>query len=75
ESTVGGGSLPGETLPTFLFSPLTGSAQQMQTLLRRHDPPIIARVKDDRLLLDPRTVLEDQILLVAAALKQYGDST
>ncbi len=75
ESTVGGGSLPGETLPTILFSPHTESAQQMQTRLRRHDPPIIARVKDDHLLLDPRTVLDEQISMVTAALHQHSDST
>lgn len=72
ESTVGGGSLPGETLPTVLFSPQAESAQELQTRLRRHDPPIIARVKDGRLLLDPRTVLEEQTDLITAALKEHG---
>lgn len=57
ESTIGGGSLPGETIPTVLYSPRVKSAQQAQAALRAFDPPIIARIKDDRLLLDPRTVL------------------
>lgn len=75
DSTIGGGSLPGETLPTRLFSPRVASAQQLQTQLRSFDPPIIARVKDDKLLLDPRTVLESQISTVTAALKQYAQQT
>ncbi len=69
QSTIGGGSLPGETLPTILFSPHTDSPQKLQTALRHFDPPIIARVKDNRLLLDPRTVFEGQISIVSAALQ------
>lgn len=69
ESTIGGGSLPGETLPTVLFAPRVDSAQAAQARLRDFDPPIIARVKEDRLLLDPRTVLEEQIEVVKAALR------
>ena len=69
ESTIGGGSLPGETLPTYVFAPHVESASEAQAKLRAHDPPIIARVKDDRLLLDPRTVLAHQMDEVAAALR------
>jgi L-seryl-tRNA(Ser) seleniumtransferase len=68
ESTVGGGSLPGETLPTVVYAPRVASPQDAQAALRAYDPPIIARVKDERLLLDPRTVLPNQITMVAAAL-------
>ncbi len=64
ESTVGGGSLPGETLPTSLLAldaascplPLTELARR----LRMCSTPIIARIQHDTLLLDPRTVLEEQ---------------
>lgn len=69
ESTIGGGSLPGETLPTLLFAPKTGSPADVQVRLRQYNPPIIARVKDDRVLLDPRTVLPEQVATVTAALK------
>jgi L-seryl-tRNA(Ser) seleniumtransferase len=67
ESTVGGGSLPGETLPTWALSPRVGQPNSAAALLRRHDPPVIARVTADRLLLDPRTVLpgEDESLIHA----------
>ena len=75
ESTVGGGSLPGERLPTSLLAvqPKRGSADRLLRRLRDHDPPVIARIEQDQVLLDPRTVLEDEdvglIEAVAAALK------
>ncbi len=67
ESTIGGGSLPGETLPTWVFAPRVDQPNAAAAHLRRHDPPVIARVAQDRLLLDPRTVLpgEDDIVLNA----------
>ena len=60
ESTVGGGSLPGETLPTFLLSidapTIPGGASALAADLRRSTPPIIGRIDAERVLLDPRTV-------------------
>ena len=70
ESTVGGGSLPGETLPTWVFAPHVDQPNAAAAQLRRFDPPVIARVAQDRLLLDPRTVLPGQDDLVLAALKE-----
>jgi len=81
-STIGGGSLPGETLPTALLalpeqeslarsrngtdqSPLEALAAR----LRGGDPPVVARISRDRLLLDPRTVLPDQDEALLRALK------
>jgi L-seryl-tRNA(Ser) seleniumtransferase len=58
-STVGGGSAPGSELPTRLVE-LTKdgmSADQIEQHLRTLDPPIIARIQDDRVVLDLRTVL------------------
>lgn len=60
ESTVGGGSIPGETLPTVLLALSHGSAEQLQAQLRRCDIPIIARITDDQVVLDVRTVLPRQ---------------
>ncbi len=59
-STVGGGSLPGETLPTSLLSLRASNAADLASRLRRASPPVIARVKDAAVVLDPRTVLHDQ---------------
>ena len=60
QSTVGGGSLPGESLPTTLLALETASAEHLMDTLRQQHPPIIARVEDDRVVLDPRTVLSHQ---------------
>jgi L-seryl-tRNA(Ser) seleniumtransferase len=60
KSTVGGGSLPGEDLPTFLLALDVKSPDKFLDNLRRQQPPIIARTENDRILLDPRTVLPEE---------------
>jgi L-seryl-tRNA(Ser) seleniumtransferase len=60
ESTVGGGSLPGETLPTWLFAISSPNPNLLMKNLRNLHPPIIARLQDDRVVMDPRTVLPEQ---------------
>jgi len=84
ESMVGGGSLPGGTLPTRLVA-ISGEgkrkgqsmAQTLARRLRNGEPPVIGRISDNVLLLDPRSVLpeEDEAILqalrdLAASLKQ-----
>ena len=59
-STVGGGSLPEETLPTGLLALETPHPNKFADRLRLADPPIIARVENDRVVIDPRTVLPNQ---------------
>ena len=74
ESLLGGGSAPSAVLPTKLLAiSLTGSTPN-QTLarLRAFDPPIIARLEEDRVLLDLRTVLPDQDSILASALRQLS---
>ncbi len=66
-STVGGGSLPGETLPTWLVAITCDSPDAMAARLRYNDPPVIARIQDERLVLDPRTVGEDQDKMLLSA--------
>ena len=60
QSTVGGGSLPEETLPTFLLALKVPQAKRFLARLRAANPPVIARVEEDRALFDPRTVLIEQ---------------
>lgn len=60
KSTVGGGSLPEETIPTFLLAIETKNADQFAARLRKANPPIIARIENDQVVLDPRTVLAEQ---------------
>jgi L-seryl-tRNA(Ser) seleniumtransferase len=52
QSTVGGGSLPGETLPTFNLALKVPKPAQFASHLRHGTPPVITRVEDDRVLLD-----------------------
>jgi len=59
-STVGGGSLPEETLPTWLLALSLPHPNQAATWLRRQTPPVVARIEDQRLVFDPRTVFESQ---------------
>jgi L-seryl-tRNA(Ser) seleniumtransferase len=59
-SAVGGGSLPGETLPTALLALDLPAPDSALARLRAADPPVIARIAEDRLLFDPRTVLPGQ---------------
>jgi L-seryl-tRNA(Ser) seleniumtransferase len=58
ESLVGGGSAPTSSLPTFLLAVTSQSlsAGDLAARLRRHNPPIVARVEEGRVLLDLRTV-------------------
>ena len=69
-SAIGGGSLPGETLPSWVLSlncfETTGGAEGVMERLRQGNPPVVARIDEDRVLLDPRTVLpeEDEALLL-----------
>jgi len=72
-STVGGGSLPAETLPTYLVALNNESPDFAAARLRTGEPPVIPRIEDGRLVLDPRTVLPEQektlLPLIAQALR------
>ncbi|MCW5844616.1 MAG: L-seryl-tRNA(Sec) selenium transferase [Caldilinea sp.] len=60
ESAVGGGSLPGETLPTWLLAVDHAAPDAAAARLRRGSRPVVCRIQHDRLLFDPRTVLAEQ---------------
>jgi len=68
-SAVGGGSLPGETLPTRLLALSVPSPNALAARLRAAKPPVIARIERGCLLLDPRTVLPEQDASLVAAVK------
>ena len=67
-SRVGGGSLPGTTLPTKLVAIETRDPQALAFRLRQGKIPVIGRIQADRLLLDPRTVLPFQVETLQALL-------
>ncbi|MBN2114976.1 MAG: L-seryl-tRNA(Sec) selenium transferase [Anaerolineales bacterium] len=63
ESTVGGGSLPEECVSTYVLALNVGSPDKFLKKLRQASSPVIARTENDKVLLDPRTVLNDALLL------------
>ena len=63
ESTVGGGSLPEESIPTCALALTVKSPDKFLKRLRDSNPPVIARTENDKVLFDPRTVLDDALLL------------
>jgi L-seryl-tRNA(Ser) seleniumtransferase len=75
-SAIGGGSAPGERLPTKLIaidarhSPAGLSADALLKQLRDNDPPIIARIDHDRVVLDLRTVMPAQDAVLANAVSR-----
>jgi L-seryl-tRNA(Ser) seleniumtransferase len=78
ESEVGGGSFPGAKLPTWLVAITPGhlTPDTYVTRLRSAEPPVIARISGDRVVLDPRTIPPDQVnatvRAVAASLTSDG---
>jgi L-seryl-tRNA(Ser) seleniumtransferase len=70
ESALGGGAGPTSTFPTTLIAIMhaTKSAQEIEHELRNYSPPIIARIAEGRVLLDLRTVFDDQLPVIRAAL-------
>jgi L-seryl-tRNA(Ser) seleniumtransferase len=74
ESEVGGGSFPGAKLKTWLVRIETPSPDTLVARLRDADPPIIARIAADRVVLDPRTIFPDQVATVARAVRAALDA-
>jgi L-seryl-tRNA(Ser) seleniumtransferase len=75
QSQVGSGSFPIEALPSkcIAIAPRTRSAEAFDAAFRRADPPVIARIRDDCVLMDLRTVTpEEGAEIVAAARKMKG---
>jgi L-seryl-tRNA(Ser) seleniumtransferase len=74
ESVIGGGAAPSSVLPTRLLALTCSdlSADELESRLRAHDPPIIARIEDGRMLMDLRTVFPAQDAALAAALQRIA---
>jgi len=77
ETMVGGGSLPGGTLPTWLVAISDGSGKKGQSIaqtlaerLRRQEPALVGRVGENVLYLDPRSVLPEDDAAVQQTLQK-----
>jgi L-seryl-tRNA(Ser) seleniumtransferase len=69
QSTIGGGSLPEEVLPSFALALSVRSPARFLERLRSLRPAVIARIEQDQVLLDPRTVLPEQDAPLLAGLR------
>jgi L-seryl-tRNA(Ser) seleniumtransferase len=72
QSTVGGGSLPGETLPSFGVA-LAGSADRVLAALRRGSPCVVGRIVDGSVVLDLRTVEPERDDDLATAVERAAE--
>ena len=70
KSMVGGGSLPGETLPTMVWTVDVDHPQKLLADLREGSPAIIGRIENDRVIFDPRTILPQSDTDFMRAFKQ-----
>ncbi|MBI5181216.1 MAG: L-seryl-tRNA(Sec) selenium transferase, partial [Nitrospirae bacterium] len=70
-SQSGGGALPLVSLQTKVVAILSKnlSAARLEELLRKNNPPIICRIKEGRILLDPRTIQRDELDTVINSIK------
>jgi L-seryl-tRNA(Ser) seleniumtransferase len=68
-SVIGGGATPEQSLPTCLVALRPANVMDAERRLRAGEPPVIARIEDDRLLIDLRTVSPEEENELAAALQ------
>jgi L-seryl-tRNA(Ser) seleniumtransferase len=66
-SAIGGGSLPGQTQPSWAVAFETPAPDALAAALRRAEPPVITRIEDDRVLVDLRAILLEQDPILRAA--------
>ena len=71
-SQVGGGALPLQNLPTLVVAikPVEASVNSLEENLRKGDPPIVCRISKEELILDMRTVFDEEIPLLAAGIEK-----
>jgi L-seryl-tRNA(Ser) seleniumtransferase len=69
ESVIGGGSTPAQSIPTWLIVIEPKDVMEAERRLRSGDPPVIARIEEDKLLLDLRTVFAEEEAELGRALE------
>jgi L-seryl-tRNA(Ser) seleniumtransferase len=71
-SQVGGGALPLVELPTWVvaLTPLKTPVNQLEEQMRGSDPPIISRISNDQIIIDPRTIDEGEVNLLLIGIKK-----
>ena len=71
---LGGGTTPTETIDSIAIE-VPGDASALQRSFLRHEPPIVGRVQNDTFFVDVRTLLADDLPLVAQALRTASDGS
>ncbi|MBZ5726379.1 MAG: L-seryl-tRNA(Sec) selenium transferase [Acidobacteriia bacterium] len=71
-SVIGGGATPEQAIPTWLISIECSSPMDWERRLRAGSPPVVARIENERLALDLRTVFREEEGELAAALQALG---
>lgn len=69
-STIGGGSMPEEEIPTCLMTLRVEKPDRLLQILRSQDPPLIARIQDGLVCFDPRTVLPEQDTVLVSSISR-----
>jgi L-seryl-tRNA(Ser) seleniumtransferase len=59
-SVIGGGATPEQALPTWLVAITADDVEALERQLRASTPPVIARIEEDRLMIDLRTVFDEE---------------
>lgn len=72
-SVIGGGSTPDQALPTWLIAIRHPAVNHLERELRKGEPAVVARIEDDRLVLDLRTVFDSEEVGLAGALRRALD--
>jgi L-seryl-tRNA(Ser) seleniumtransferase len=68
-SAIGGGSLPGQTQPSWSIAFDSPAPDRFAAALRQAEPPVIGRIEDDRVLLDLRAILPEQDAVLSVAVQ------
>jgi L-seryl-tRNA(Ser) seleniumtransferase len=68
ESPIGGGSTPDQVLPTWVVAISVSNPNAFEKRLREGDPPVVARIEQDKIILDMRTVAENEVEALIRAL-------
>lgn len=70
-SRIGGGAMPEQNVPSkaVILRPKKMSINRLEKLFRRLDIPVIGRVENDQMILDMRTVMEDELTLLADGIR------
>lgn len=71
-SRVGGGAMPEQNLPSqaVVIHPSSTTVTQLETRLRKLEIPVIGRIEEDNLILDMRTVADDEVPILATCIQE-----